>query len=69
LNYQAAADELCLPLGTLKRLQTGALRVLRDSLGVVRNVRGKAGAAERAAAGASAAAQVDPGRDRQESPS
>lgn len=67
LNYQAAADELRLPLGTLKRLQTGALRVLRDSLGVVRNVRGKSGAAERAAA--TSTARVDPGRDSQESPS
>src|SRR5262245_60207304 len=65
LNYQAAADELRLPLGTLKRLQTGALRVLRDSLGVVRSVRGKSGAPSAAAS----AARVDPGRDSQESPS
>jgi RNA polymerase sigma factor (sigma-70 family) len=42
MNYQAAADELKLPLGTLKRLQTGALRALRESLGVVRKARGKA---------------------------
>ncbi len=39
MNYQAAADELRLPLGTLKRLQTGALRALRESLGL--NRRGK----------------------------
>jgi RNA polymerase sigma factor (sigma-70 family) len=41
MNYQAAAEELKLPLGTLKRLQTGALRALRETLGVARP--GKAG--------------------------
>ena len=41
MNYQAAADELRLPLGTLKRLQTGALRALRERLGVSRGGRSK----------------------------
>jgi DNA-directed RNA polymerase specialized sigma24 family protein len=39
LDYQAAATELRLPLGTLKRLQTGALRTLRETLGVSRKTR------------------------------
>ena len=69
LDYQAAASELRLPLGTLKRLQTGALRVLRESLGVVRNARGRTSGADRAAAAASAPAQVDPGQDSHGSPS
>jgi RNA polymerase sigma factor (sigma-70 family) len=49
MNYQAAADELQLPLGTLKRLQTGALRALREALGVSRRTRSQPGPAARVA--------------------
>lgn len=35
-SYQEASELLDLPLGTLKRLQTGALRQLREKMGVTR---------------------------------
>jgi len=35
-SYQEAADRLGVPLGTLKRLQTGALRILRERMGVAK---------------------------------
>ena len=39
VSYQSAAEQLQLPLGTLKRLQTAALQALRESLGVSRRAR------------------------------
>jgi RNA polymerase sigma factor (sigma-70 family) len=63
LDYQAAADELQLPLGTLKRIQTAALRTLREGLGVVRRVRGGSGG------GRGAPARANVPRGREENPS
>lgn len=68
MNYQAAADELRLPLGTLKRLQTGALRALRESLGVSRPSRTKPASEERATP-AEAARRSASGRGSQETTS